>query len=211
MDYPLQREWDILDVLRQKSGPFRIVILTPDSIKRHPLVIISCIWLPCIETTGNHSLLFSNRASVLLLSLPHTPLPLPERSPIPIFIQKHYLLTTLSCQHLSLLFTLPDARGSMKWKLFSRAHQLELCSLTFNVNMFHPQRQLCSSLLVALPSSILCLHGFSFSINSFLNFLPPTAPFFPHLFNPSPVFPPLQLGMQLPHQKPGKGKPCSFR
>lgn len=122
------------------------------------------------------------------------PSPLPERSPIPIFIQEHYLLIALSCQHLSSLFPFPDATGSIKCKLFSRAYQLELCSLTFNVTMFHPQSQLSFSLLVSLPSSILCLHGFSFSTNFLPNYLPSTSLFFLHLCNPSPHLSPLKLG-----------------
>lgn len=180
-DYPLRKEWDILglrDILQEeKLWDSRIVVLTPDSMKRHSLVIISCIWLPCIQTTGNHSLLFNNQASVLLLSL-HTHL-----SPLPIAPSSsrdtNYLplVLILHWQHLSSFFPPPPTRSSIKFKLSSKAYQLELCCLTFNINMPHPQSQLSMPWLVSLPSSILCLHDFGPSPNSFQNYPPSTAPF----------------------------------
>lgn len=163
----------------QDCGPYS------RSIKIHPLVTVSCTWLPCRQTTGNHSLLFSNQTSVLPLFLPYTPLCTAR--------EKSYLhlppgtLFTNNPQLSASFITFPSSwwRSSMKCKLFSTAYQFELCSLTFNVNVFHAQSQLCLSLLVALLSSILCLHSFSFSTNFFPNFLPSTAPFFSHL---SPSF-----------------------
>lgn len=175
-------------------------------IKRHPFVTVSCTCLPCRQTTGNHSLLFSKQTSVLLLSLPYTPLCTAERSAIPIFTQEHYLPITLSCQHLSSLFPLPD--GEAAWSVNYSA-QLICLSSAVSPSMWtcsmHRANYVCHYLLHSLLQYYVYM-ALVFPLILSQIFCLQLLPSFPT----SPPLSPLQLGMQLPYQKPGKGKPCSL-